>query len=222
MKTAYIDIMEKALSAYDMDRILSYIEEVKSGGLKEHGFARLTSDIGVLIAFGRRRELLPVFTEMMDICCAEMPKVKAANDFTIREICCLLMLIKDKEIVPPEVFLKWLNEISAFDPWKYYTCVAESPYKPVGNWAAFSGVSEFIRGICCNIDTSEFVDWQISSQLLSFDSCGMYKDPHNPMVYDLVTRGLMGTLLHYGYSGKLKREIENQLDKSADITLKMQ
>ena len=86
MKTIYLDIMEKALSAYTEERIREYIEKVKRDGLTEHGFPRLTSNIGILIANGRREDLMPLFLEMMTFCCSTIPKVKAANDFSVREI----------------------------------------------------------------------------------------------------------------------------------------
>ena len=69
MEQIYLDIMEKALSAYNGKSIRDYIDEVKREGLTEHGFPRLASNIGVLIAYGRRTDLLPVFVEIMDLCC---------------------------------------------------------------------------------------------------------------------------------------------------------
>ena len=41
MRSDYIDIIEKALSAYTKERIRDYINEVKQNGLTEHGFPRL-------------------------------------------------------------------------------------------------------------------------------------------------------------------------------------
>jgi len=222
MKEVYIDIMEKSLSAYTDERIRDYIDEVKLRGLKEHGFPRLTADIGILISFGRRSELLPVFLEMMDICCEQMPRVKAANDFTVREICCLLMLLEERKTVNNDLIFKWKKAMAGFEPWECYTCIAKTPDTPTGNWAAFAGVSDFIRGKYCGIDTSKFVDWEISSQMMSFDENGMYKDPNNPMVYDFVTRLLMSVLLHFGYNGRFKEKIKENLCKSADLTQKMQ
>ena len=87
MKKAYLDIMEKSLSAYTADRIREYIDEVKRDGLCEHGFPRLGVNIGILMAYGRCTELKGVFIEIMDICCEQMPKQKAANDFSVREVC---------------------------------------------------------------------------------------------------------------------------------------
>ena len=69
MKERYIALMEKALSAYTDEHILRYFNDVKTNGLKEHGFPRLTANIGILIAHGKRTYLLPTFIEMMSVCC---------------------------------------------------------------------------------------------------------------------------------------------------------
>ena len=84
MKEQYINLMEKALSAYSDEHILRYFNDVKSNGLTEHGFPRLTANIGILIAHNRRLDLLPIFIKMMDLCCDQIPLVKAANDFSVR------------------------------------------------------------------------------------------------------------------------------------------
>ena len=222
MKEAYIDIMEKALSAYSTERIVDYINEVKRDGLKEHGFPRLTANIGILISFGRRTELKELFCEMMDICCENMPRVKAANDFSIREICSLLQRLSKIDLIGEEKLSAWKRQLAAFDPWHFYTCVAETPETPVGNWAAYAALSDWMRGLCCGEDTLKFVEWEVASQLLSFDTMGMYKDPDNPMVYDGITRLLLGALIQFGYNGKHRQAIEQQLLLSADITLQMQ
>ena len=57
MKKRYINLMEKALSAYSNEHILRYYDSVKRNGLTEHGFPRLVSNIGILIAKGRQKHL---------------------------------------------------------------------------------------------------------------------------------------------------------------------
>ena len=109
MKERYIDLMEKALSAYSDEHINRYFNEVKKNGLTEHGFPRLTADIGILIAHGRRKDLLPIFIEMMEFCCKTIPCVKAANDFSVREIVCCLVEIEQSEVVPKELTKRWRN-----------------------------------------------------------------------------------------------------------------
>ena len=102
MKEKYIELMEKALSAYSDEHILRYFNDVKEKGLTEHGFPRLTVNIGILISHGRRRDLLPIFLEMMEFCCKTIPHVKAANDFSVREIVCCLLEIEQSRTVSKE------------------------------------------------------------------------------------------------------------------------
>ena len=169
MKTIYLDIMEQSLAAYTPERIDDYLAEVRQNGLTEHGFPRLAANIGILIAYGRRSELLDTFVELMDLCCDEMPRKKAANDFSIREVCCCLMLLEQTDLISKTLLEKWKHQLSLFDPWTYYNEVDDHSGKFVANWAMFAAVSEFMRGIYCGLDTSEFVDWQIPCQLANLD-----------------------------------------------------
>ena len=86
MKNTYIEIMDRAFQCYTEEQIADYYERVKTGGLTEHGFPRLASNLGILICHGRHKELLPLFVDLMDLCCEQMPKVHAANDFSVREV----------------------------------------------------------------------------------------------------------------------------------------
>ena len=49
MREVYLDLMEKTLAAYSDEHILHYFNKVQKDGLTEHGFPRLTSNIGILI-----------------------------------------------------------------------------------------------------------------------------------------------------------------------------
>ena len=91
MKGKYIELMEKALSAYSYEHIERYFCNVKAKGLTEHGFPRLCSNIGILIAHGYRKELKDLFIEMMDFCCSQFHRGKAANDFSIKEVIFAIM-----------------------------------------------------------------------------------------------------------------------------------
>ena len=225
MKAIYLDIMEKSLSAYTPERIRDYIDEVKGDDLREHGFPRLGSNIGILMAYGRRKDLMPVFIEIMDLCCEAMPRKRAANDFSVREVCCCLMLLEEKGLVSRELLNKWKTQLTTFDPWTRYSRVEDNSGKFVGNWTMFAAVSEYMRGVYCGMDTGEFVDLQLPSQLANLDENDMYMDEppyNNHAVYDLVPRVLMSFLLCAGYKGKYAARLEAVLDNTADMTLKMQ
>ena len=225
MKERYIALMAKALEAYSDAHIVEYFERVKREGLIEHGFPRLTANIGILIAHGYRGDLLPLFLEMMEFCCATMPRVKAANDFSVKEIIFCILALKEKEAVENEQIERWLGYMRTVDPKSTYNVIAWSEDATnVFNWALFSTVSEQLREYAGLTDAQAFVDSQMPPQLIHLDENSMYRDAfvHPPMVYDLVSRGLFSVLLHFGYKGKYADVIEEHLRKSALLSLDMQ
>ncbi len=229
MKEKYIELMEKALSAYTDEHILRYFNDVKTNGLTEHGFPRLTANIGILIAHGRRKDLLSIFIEMMDVCCDMFlrPYVKAANDFSVREIVCCINELEDAGAADAKDILRWKQKISQIVPEACYDVVVKEEADRFTNVAIYGAVSEYARfyfGLGENLD---FIDRQLSCQLQWIDENGMYRDNeretvHQPIMYDLVSRGLFAMLLHFGYRGKYYEQIDNCLKKSGILTLKMQ
>lgn len=224
MKERYISLMAKVLTAYSDEHIVAYFERVKREGLTEHGFPRMAANIGILISHGYRKDLLPLFIEMMDFCCHEIPRVKAANDFSVREIVVCLMEIEAANAVPAERLAQWKEDIASIDPYTCYDKFARTPADRVFNWALFTTVSEYARqsyGLC---HSDEFIDIQIPTQLRWFDENGMYRDAlfHAPVYYDLIPRSLFCLLLHFGYNGKYRKEIDDMLRGAELLTLKMQ
>ena len=219
--------MEKALSAYSMEHMLAYFDDIRTNGMPDHGFPRLTANIGILIAQGRRHELLPTFLEFMEFCCKTIPTVKAANDFSVREIVCCLLEVERAGIVDKAVTERWRGYLATIEPTACYTKFAKTPTDQVRNWALFSGVSEYFRqeaGLCSSTD---FIELQVAQQLQFCDENGMYRDNpdvpnHNPIVYDLVPRGLFAMLLNRGYRGKSYEIIDSILKKAGLMTLDMQ
>ncbi len=224
VKEIYIDIIEKALSAYSSQRIDDYIKEVEENGLKEHGFPRLAANIGILLAHSRRIELKDTFIRMLNICCDEMPTKKAANDFTVKEICFCIEALKKNPVdgINEQMIDSWIEKLSHFVPELYYTVVACHKGEKLGNWAAFAAASENMRKLTCNTKTDEFIDRQISSRMMSFDENGMYKDPGNPVVYDYTTRNQLVLPLFFGYDGEFAEEIDSNMRKAGELSLKMQ
>ncbi len=227
MLEKYLDLMEKALSAYSDEHILRYFDRVKETGLKEHGFPRLTSNIGILIANGRRGDLLPAFIEMMDLCCQEIPRVKAANDFSVREIVCCISEVESSASVPKEKIKFWREQLSSIVAESCYSKFATAVTDDVRNWALFSAVSEYFRVVCGVGGDMKFVELQLAQQLRWLDENGMYcdeatSDVYQPIMYDLVPRGLFSLLLNQGYRGKHYKRIDEALKKAGLITLGMQ
>ena len=222
MRERYLRIMERALEAYTPEHIQEYLNSVREKGLTEHGFPRLTANLGILLAHGKRTELLPVFLEMMDLCCCQMPGRHAANDFSIKEICFALMELEKTPLIPAERMQMWKEDLRRLDPWQDYDCIAPTPDTRVGNWAAYGAASEYLRETAGLCDASDFLNRQIPSQLLSVEENGMYRDPNDPILYDLATRCQFAVLLHFGYNGKYRDALDDCLRRSGMLTLQMQ
>ena len=228
MKEKYLDLMEAALSAYPYEHIVRYFNDVKEKGLTEHGFPRLTANMGILIAHGRRRDLLPLFLEMMEFCCKTIPCVKAANDFSVREMITCIWEVERGGVADAESLARWRSYLGNIDPLTCYTRVATSMDYNYRNWVLFTALSEFFRGKDGLCQPAEFIEFQLQHQMQFFDENGMYLDHkkswvhHQPMVYDLVPRGLLTLLLEYGYRGKYYEKIDDYLKRAALLTLDMQ
>lgn len=227
MKERYLDTMSRVVNVYSPERFRAYIEKVRTEGITEHGFPRLCANIGILMAHGRNLELKDRFEEMMALCCRDIPafcpkKGKRGNDFSVRELVSCILELEQAKIYPTETIAEWKNAMSVIIPKDYYRMVAPEPPVAVDNWAAFNAASEQIRCAAGLADTHAYIENQIASQMLSFDDNGMYRDPNDPMVYDVVTRNMLSTCLYYGYNGSHKPKLEKHLRKAGDLTLLMQ
>ena len=225
MNPRYLSVMSASLSAYPDSHIRRYFDEVKQNGLTEHGFPRLTANIGILLRHGIRTDLAPLFREMMDLCCTEIPRVKAANDFSVREIICCLTELETAGLFPEDI-PRWKSDLTTIVPETCYNCYATKPESGVRNWALFTAVSEYFRqdmGLC---DSRDFIDLQLQVQLKWLDENGLYCDAggyaHQPIMYDHVSRGLFALLLHKGYRGKHYAAIDDCLRRTGRATLAMQ
>lgn len=227
-KRQYVDIIEKVFKAYTPEHIKAYTAQVKEKGVEEHGYPRVVANLGFLLAHGRMLEMKDEFVDMMDLCCTELPICRekngerAGNDFTVKEVVISLLLLEKKKTFPKSYTERWRKMLQTIDPYKTYSAIAKVPPERNGNWAAFGAASEQLRKYAGLGDESAFIDNQVASQLLSFDENGMFRDPNEPMVYDVVTRLQLAVALYFGYDGKNADALRKNLEKSADITLLMQ
>ena len=227
MKEHYLAIMEQLLSAYSDEHIVRYFQEVKENGLTEHGFPRLTVNIGILIAHGKRRDLLPLFLEMMEFCCKTIPTVKAANDFSVREIVGCLLEVERSGVVDKADTARWRGYLATINPTTCYNKFAKTLTDSVRNWALFTTVSEYFRLDAGIGGSMEFIELQLGQQMQWIDENGMYRDNgkcehHQPIMYDLTPRALFSLLLDRGYRGQYATVIDEHLRRAALLTLDMQ
>lgn len=220
LRTRCLDIMEAALWAYDETEIRSWFDEVKQTGLKEHGFPRLCADIGILLCHGRAAGLRSLFRDMMTFCCAQVSvRQHVANDFSVKELVFALIECEASGLFDRSLTETWRNSLASFDPWTGYDCIAPSDTAEVGNWADYNMASEYMRGYAGLCDPAAFLRHQMPSQLRRFDENGMYRDPHEPMLYDAAARCQLAVLLRFGYAGEYADRIDGLLMQAGPYTL---
>lgn len=226
-KAAYYELMEQLVSAYSIQQIEDYIGQVEQRGLWEHGFPRLGANIGILMAHGKLPHLRPQFVRIMELCCRDIPIPAPecnhrGNDFAVKELCWCILELEKSTVFTREEIGRWKKALAAVEPRLCYRMVAPEPAVRVDNWAAFNAASEQIRNFMGLADTRDYIDNQVVSQLFSFEENGMYRDPHEPMVYDTVARLQLCNVLHFGYDGIHRAQLEKYLRKSAKLSLWMQ
>lgn len=152
------------MAAYTDEHIRAYTESVIKNGIEEHGYPRLTANLGILIAHGRKTEYKDEFRKMMDMCCREIPVAlgkngwSAGNDFSVKEIVFCLLEIENAGIFEKTVTDGWRKDLSEIDPYKTYSVIASVPPERVNNWAAFGAASEQVRKYAGIGDESSFVE----------------------------------------------------------------
>ena len=227
-KAEYLDLVEAAVAAYSDEHVRDYIAEVERGGVQEHGFPRLTANLGGLIAAGRRRGHMETFRRMMDICCRDAKKgpmghVGGGNEFSVKELVGAIQDLERAGVFPKEVTDGWRRDISEVDPWRCYRAKPKAGNLTRSyNWAVFGAASEQTRLNAGMGGNPRFVEKYVSDQMRWFDENGQWRDPHEPLVYDFVTRLQYAQILFAGYDGPSRAALLKHFERGAEATLALQ
>ena len=223
-KADYLDLMEAAVSAYSDEHIEKYIEKTDREGVEEHGFPRLASNIGVLVANGRLAGKRETFRRMMTISCrdaAKGPMKREGNEFSVKELAIALGAVERAGIFEKSVTDAWRADLKKVEPARCYRCLPQVGASRAYNWCVFGCASEQARMAEGLGGDAAHVEKYVSDQMRWFDANGMYKDPDQPSVYDIVTRLQFMAVLYFGYDGPSRAKLEAALDKAAEPTLAM-
>jgi len=225
-KDEYLDLVEAAVAAYPEDHVADYIDDADRNGVQEHGFPRLTANLAALVAAGRHRDRAGQLRRMMDICCRDAKKglmKKEGNEFSVKELVAAVQDLERAGTFPREVAGAWRRDLSEVDPWRCYRVKPEvGDTKRSYNWCVFGCASEQMRLAAGMGGDAGFVSRYVVDQMRWFDQNGMWRDPHEPFVYDFVTRLQYALVLSSGYDGPGRAELESHMDRGAEATLAMQ
>lgn len=223
-KELYLDIMDLAFNAYPITQLAERTQKYESTSVDDiQAFSRITATLGQLIANGRRQEHFGLWQRMMDICLQDISKKTddIRLDFAVKEL--LLVFKAMKPYVAEEKIKFWLGELGKINPDINYSATLEKfGVDGLHNINIFNMVGEFLRESEGLTDTKKYFAKHWPIQLCKFDENGMYMDPDNPILYDIVTRMQIELLLFFGYDGEFSKALDERLEQSAFYTLFMQ
>ena len=132
-----------------------------------------------------------------------------------------------KPLVPPEESEAWRARLAAVEPENIYkfTDPAHKKLKEFHNWAVYSSGGESMRdslGIGGGdfLWGNRFFDVYMAGQLHRLTPEGMYRDPGDPITYDITTRLQIANALHFGYRGEHFRILDNFLKTGGPTLLR--
>ncbi len=224
---SYLDLAEIAVGAYDGARMEAYVREAETAGVQEHGFPRLAANLGQLVAAGRMSGRRAILERMLTVACScakrgPMPPKSGGNEFSVRELVSAVVALEKAGPFPPEKVAAWKADLAAVDARACYTSATCGLGQPEGrNWPLFGAASEQSRIRHGLGGDPKHVEAWVADQLRHFDRNGMYRDPHEPAVYDFIGRICYMATLHCGYGGPWRAKVEEELVASAEPTLAM-
>jgi len=217
----YLDVMEHVLREAQkwVDAQGKVIDPIRK---KEVGQTtpRLVSSGAVLLGFGRLAEAREAVFRSMSHCCQALPSGQAKKnspDFWMRELMTAYLALQN--VADREQLAAWAAGISAVEPEKIYTKVSPSGkgIDKLANWAIYASAGEAMRqaaGLKPAKDFlwgNAFLEKYVGGQFSLWTANGMYRDPGDPITYDITTRLQVASALAYGYDGKLRQPLEELL-----------
>lgn len=211
-KSTYLDISERIVRA-------AAVWQNQQGAIidphlkKEWGqtTSRFASSAALLLSFGRIPELSENAFKSMDWCCDQLPLGKMDSaDFQMRELVTAFNILH--KVADKNRSLRWRSGLKAVDPEKIYRSVSPDGSKlgTLNNWTVYAAAGEAMRedaGLSGNTGTIcgyKFVDKYLPSQIDHLTEFGMYRDPGDPLTYDMATRIQFTILMRTQY-----RSLEN-------------
>ena len=221
-KNLYLDIIERVLEGYGFN----YFENIISG--KESFIIciglRAAGAISYLLSNGRKLDWFDMWISLMDKSCDELlikPNF-AENDLAVKELMLALKFMKYK--VDQSHYSNWYQKLKSIDPYITYNCIFNDVKKDkrMCNMTVYNMSGEYLRESEGMTDTTDYFDKHWPWVLNRFDENGMFVCIDHAMLYDLTTRCQAAVMLWYGYNGKYREELDNNLEKAGLMTLLMQ
>ena len=185
---------------------------------------RFASPGAYLLSQGRIPDLRGQVELAMTSCCVRLADGQApAPDFWMRELCSAYHAFSHQN-TDQALMERWAKELRRVNPEALYTQVRPdgNNLEELHNWTVYAAGGEALREACglvspdsAPISGMVFCDKYLPTQLLHFTEYGMYRDPQDPITYDLTTRLQFAVALLAGYRGTVAGDIQELLRRGA-------
>jgi hypothetical protein len=141
-------------------------------------------------------------------------KPVAGSEFYAKELMLGYLALRDR--VDAATLALWKKCLGGFDPEANYEYVlAKHPAAELHNYTTFALAGEQFKKRYEIADNTEFIERHLATQLPRFTAFGMYRDPNNPMLYDVTGRMNLSLLVFFGYDGPRRAALEEMLRRGA-------
>ena len=193
----YLDIAEHIVRAATpwMDDTGMVVDPYR-GEPDQFATSRLVGALGHLIAAGRCGDLIPACVAGYEACLTQLHQPELSPEFSIKELMYAHATLKGK--IETQTLARWQEAWAQHDPRASYNCVVNGL---AHNFNVFALVGEFFKRRNRLADHSDLIEELLAGQRQHFTDHGMYRDPNDPMTYDLVVRQQLDLIMSYGYAG---------------------
>ncbi len=223
-RDTYLDLAETiARAAIPWQRGDGLIMDQTVGDEPATTTARFVGALGLLIGAGRCDDLVEHCALSMDLCCAgyetgvfKGQPIYGAEFFT-KELMYAYVALRGK--VAAGRHRRWQTILAGYDPLKLYPSIRDGA---THNFPIYAVTGELLRGAEGLGDCQELIDDALESQRANFTDIGMYRDPNDPITYDLTVRHQLGLMLSYGYEGRHRDWMDRATARGGLATLLFQ
>lgn len=142
--------------------------------------ARFLGALGHLLAAGRCTDLLDNCVAAYQATIDHFSSPSDSPEFLTKEL--VFAHVALRSLVPGDVLQRWEDVWERHDPRTAYNCTASGLEH---NFCVFALVGEYLRARRGLPTTADVVDDLLAGQRRHFTELGMYRDPGDPMTYDL-------------------------------------
>lgn len=193
-----------------------YVTNRRGQRVLVHTQARYLGALGNLLAAGRCEDLVSGGLKAYEERLEHLDEEPLAPEFYIKEMVWAHRALKVR--VDPERASRWESRWLEHDPWSSYRCARGGEVGGT-NCSVFALAGEFLKQQHGLGGDDDLMEEALAYLACDFTPWGMYRDPQDPMTYDLVVKQQLDLIRHLGYCGPHQGWIDEICQRGATTSL---